>query len=135
LLENFIADSKAVNLPEFVNIGFNKWKSIQLDFLKPLSIEKIDFKNVRDGIFKGSYQFNGIHLKLVSATLEIIVAKKKIKEINLKESQGISKKSEEILKKIIQLQSIDVLQLAVTSNEELVLLKAVEDGLLKGNLQ
>jgi uncharacterized protein with FMN-binding domain len=125
-------DTKAANLPEFVNVDFHHWSSIQLDFLKQLSITTIDLSKVHDGTFQGEGKLNDYHLKLVSATLEIIVIKGKIVKIDLKENQGVSEKSIEILNKIIKSQSIDLQKLNVKSSEELVLVKAVEDGLKKG---
>jgi uncharacterized protein with FMN-binding domain len=132
LLDNFLNDTKVANLPEFVNIDFKKWNSIQLDFLNSLTISAINFGDVRNGIYKGSSKLNDYHLKLVSATLEIVVFGGKIKEIKMIESQGISDKAKNILERIIQLQTVDVQHLNVKNVEEMALIKAVEDALLKG---
>jgi len=132
LLENFINDTKAINLPEFVSIDFDQWESIELDFLDPLTIEAIDFNKLNDGRYLGKALLNGFQLRPVSATLSIEVKKRRITAIELGESQHISNSAKDMLNKIIRLQTIDMFKLGVNSTDEMVLVKAVEDGLKKG---
>lgn len=131
LLGNFIYESKAVNLPEFVNIDYNRWNSIHLDFLNPFIISNVDLRMIHDGIYQGKSMLNDNRMNLISATVELQVEKSKIVKIKLVDSKGISIGTDEICSKIIQSQSIDLIKLNVNSLEEKVLIKAIEDGLMK----
>ncbi|MCF8359831.1 MAG: hypothetical protein K9H26_13800 [Prolixibacteraceae bacterium] len=132
LLENVVSDKKAINLPEFVDIDFNKWNSIGLDFLKPEIIPVINLNNVKNGQYRGEAVLNGKHLVKISAKVEVVVEKGEIIKIVLLASKHIPDSAKKILNRVHEKQTINLFELGAGSNDEIVLIKAIENALSKG---
>jgi uncharacterized protein with FMN-binding domain len=132
ILNNFTLGNKAANLPEFVNTHYNNFLSIETPFTEKITVESIDIKTIKPGKYTGKSIQSDSKLNIVSAITETKVHNGKIIEIRAIKTQGIAPDFENIFDKIIQYQTTDLFILNPQSNDEIVLIKAVEDGIKKG---
>ena len=127
-LENMVNETRAANIPEFVNIKFNEWNSVSLDFLDFPEIECIDIKKINNGVFQGESLLTGVYLRTVSVKLEVKIESGRIVTINIIESKNLTEKVEKLISKIIDLQTLDLNVLDANETEDLVIINAISDG-------
>jgi uncharacterized protein with FMN-binding domain len=96
--------------------------------MNALTIESIDIKSVKDGIYEGTCD-----LDLVSATVQVEVQQGVIKSVNiLKQKHGPDMGAEEIALSIVDKQSVIVDAKTGATNSSRIIMKAVETALKKG---
>lgn len=102
-----------------------------LDALKDLEIAEIDLEKTEDGLYSGSYSAFP-----VEAEVQIQLENHKIVAIDLIEHKHGQGANAEILPEIVvQAQSLDVDLVAGATYSSKVILKAIEDGLMKAMSQ
>ncbi|NLM07306.1 MAG: FMN-binding protein [Tissierellia bacterium] len=90
-----------------------------------LKVKKLDELNLEDGTHYGSYK-----LDPVSVSLETRVEDRKIKEIKIIEHiNGMGTKGEDVIKAIIDQQSLDVVAVSGATVSSIAIIKAGEDSL------
>ncbi|HAE61929.1 MAG TPA: FMN-binding protein [Eubacteriaceae bacterium] len=98
-----------------------------LDGLTELEMEQIDLTQASDGTYFGSYDAFPI-----SAEVKVEVLNNKIDKIEIiKHDNGQGGDAESIVKDIIERQSLDVDTVSGATYSSIVILKAVEDALVK----
>lgn len=98
-----------------------------LDGLTELEMEQIDLTQASDGTYFGSYDAFPI-----SAEVKVEVLNNKIDKIEIiKHDNGQGGDAEAIVKDIIERQSLDVDTVSGATYSSIVILKAVEDALVK----
>lgn len=96
--------------------------------VKETSFDKIDISDVSDGIYIGEYDVNFIYAKV-----EVTIQNKEITDISILEHKNERGKSaENIIKKILDEQIIDVDTISGATNSSIVIKKAVENAIKKG---
>ncbi len=106
-------------------------KSIEsnLEELKALNIQNIDISSVPDGNYKGSYS-----VFPVSAEVEVTVSNHEIVNIELiKHDHGKGEAAEAIPEKVVEKQSLKVDVITSATYSSKVILKAIENALLKAS--
>lgn len=94
---------------------------------KQVTISNIDLSEIKDGIYRGEYA-----LSPVKVIAEVIVQDKKIHKINIVEHEnGFGGKAEVITERIIENQSLNVDSVAGATVSSKVIVKAVENALVK----
>lgn len=99
------------------------------DILNPnnIQIEEINLKGVNNGAYLGMYE-----TKLVKATVTVHIYDENIYKIDLlRHENGLGKKAEEILHKVTLANSVMVDHISGATYSSVVLLKSVEDAILK----
>jgi len=93
-----------------------------------IEINEIDLSKIEDGNYIGKYFFNDS----VGATVEVVVKDNKIINISFIEHKyGKGKKAEAITELVIQEQSLDVDAITGATGSSIVILKAIENALIK----
>ena len=108
------------------SIAFNRMNK-KLQSLVDIKVNTIDLNIIEDGTYRGTYV-----VFPVKVLLEVIIKNHKIKDIRIIEHvNGKGKAAEEILKHIIEEQTIDVDVIAGATYSSRVIQKAIENALLK----
>lgn len=93
-----------------------------------VEVSRIDLQTVKDGNYTGEYAAD-----LVKVKVTVSVVDNAIKEVNIDEHQnGLGKKAEVIIDKIIEEQSLQVDSVSGATASSNAIKKAIEDGLKKG---
>ena len=108
------------------SIAFNSINR-NLRSLEDIKISTIDFASLQDGIYPGAYAVFPVKVKV-----EVIIKNQKIENIKLlKHVTGNGKAAEDILKTIVEKQTIDVDVIAGATYSSRVIQKAIETAFLK----
>lgn len=95
--------------------------------LSVMAIQEIDFTKLSDGVYEGSYQ-----VFPVSVEVEVTINNHEIARIDLiKHSNGQGKPAEIITEKVIEAQSLKVDVISGATYSSKVILKAIENALIK----
>ncbi len=95
---------------------------------KNIQIQNVDLSNIEDGVYFGEYGFNG----LVKAEVKVEVKNKAISYIDLiKHDNGKGKNAEAIPQEVVKAQSLDVDTVTGATVSSKVILKAIENALIK----
>lgn len=99
-----------------------------LDELADTQIQNIDLTKVKDGTYEGKYQ-----ALPVTAEVKVTVVNNEISEISIvKHTNGQGKAAEGIIEEVISAQSLQVDVISGATYSSKVILKAIEDALMKG---
>ena len=99
-----------------------------LDKLADTQIQNIDLTKVKDGTFEGKYQ-----ALPVAVEVKVTVANHKITGIELvKHTNGQGKAAEVIIEDVVSAQSLQLDVVSGATYSSKVILKAIEDALIKG---
>ena len=108
------------------SIAFNRINK-NLQSLEENRISMIDLASLEDGVYLGSYAAFPVKVKV-----EVLLKDHKIEDIKILEHvNGKGKPAEDIVKSIIEKQTIDVDVIAGASYSSRVIQKAIEEALLK----
>lgn len=132
LLEDVANEKMAVNLPEFVNIKFEDWNSIALHFDQPYILANVDFENLADGFYPGEWKQSDKYLNLTKCVLRISISNRAVDSIQLIEFSGNLEDAQKMINRIVNSQTVNPQIIKPQSEEEMVVLKAVENALSGG---
>lgn len=108
--------------------SFIRKSEVALNQLSTLSIVNPDLSKIADGVYEGSYE--AFPVKVV---VTVQVVDHRIASIELKEHRnGQGKGAESLLPKIVATQSVELDAVAGATYSSKVILKAIEQALLKG---
>ena len=108
------------------SIAFNRINK-NLQSLEENRISMIDLASLEDGVYLGSYAAFPVKVKV-----EVLLKDHKIEDIKILEHvNGKGKPAEDIVKAMIEKQTIDVDVIAGASYSSRVIQKAIEEALLK----
>lgn len=111
-----------------VGIGVLRNIERNMEDLKGLPLMDIDFSAIPDGSYSGEFSRFP-----VSAEVEVLVEEEKFSRIDLlNHRHGPGYGAEAILERVIQEQSLQVDVISGATYSSIVVLKAIEDALLKG---
>jgi len=98
-----------------------------LEALSQEQMQSFDMLKLEDGVFKGSYS-----ALPVMAKVEVTIQDKVIKDIQLvQHNNGQGADAESILTEVVNRQNVNVEVVSGATNSSMVILKAVEDALIK----
>jgi len=109
-------------------ILFSTFLKYKEEFSSSNFISDIDITKIKDGEYEGEYRTT-----LVSSKVLVYVKNGKIKSIDIIEHKhGRGKKGEEVINRVISAQSLRVDAVSGATISSKVILKALENALLKG---
>jgi len=109
-------------------ILFSTFLKYKEEFSSSNFISDIDITKIKDGEYEGEYRTT-----LVSSKVQVYVKNGKIKRIDIIEHKhGRGKKGEEVINRVISAQSLRVDAISGATISSKVILKALENALLKG---
>lgn len=109
--------------------GAMAYLQTNLERLSDVTIEKVDLSKINDGIYEGSYKSFP-----VAAVVNVTISNHTITEIELvKHSNGQGKAAEIIPGKVVKAQSMEVDIVSGATYSSKVILKAIEDALMRTN--
>lgn len=109
-------------------ILFSTFLKYKEEFSSSNFISDIDITKIKDGKYEGEYRTT-----LVSSKVQVYVKNGKIKSIDIIEHKhGRGKKGEEVINRVISAQSLRVDAVSGATISSKVILKALENALLKG---
>lgn len=101
----------------------------KLDQLKSLKIENVNIQDVDDGTYQGSYSVFPVIVEV-----EVTIKNHMITNIDIiKHQNGQGLKAESLIESVIDKQSLDIDAVVGATYSSKVILKAIEDALLKAN--
>jgi len=108
-------------------ILFSTFLKYKEEFSSSNFISDIDITKIKDGEYEGEYRTT-----LVSSKVQVYVKNGKIKRIDIIEHKhGRGKKGEEVINRVISAQSLRVDAISGATISSKVILKALENALLK----
>ena len=113
-------------------VAFGVWKQVEsnLETLKETPLTRIDFSRVADGAYRGEYS-----IFPVSAEVEVTISGGTIKEIEIvKHGHGRGEEGEKVAERVLQAESLEVDTVSGATYSSLVILKAIEQALLKAEM-
>jgi len=114
----------AILFLNLVNCGFIKYKRE----VKKISVGSIDLSKIKDGNYRGEYD-----LKYVKAVVNVKVKDNKIISIDLVEHKNAKGgKAKIIPDRVVKNQTLQVDMVTGATNSSKVILKAIENALIKG---
>ena len=109
-------------------VGFLKLKSESNKAINSIQISNIDLTSVDDGSYFGEYSSGPC-----SAKVKVYVKNHKIEKISLlKHKNGMGSKAETIVDDVVNKQTLDVDTVSGATVSSKVILKSIENALLKG---
>ena len=108
--------------------AYAKVNSISKKSISSIKISNLDLSSVKDGTYTGEYTSSPC-----AAKVKITVENHQIKNINLIEHQkGLGGKAETILDDVVKSQSLEVDTVSGATLSSKVILKSIENALVKG---
>lgn len=108
--------------------SYSKINSISKKSVNPIKISDLDLSNVKDGTYTGEYASSPC-----AAKVEVTIENHKIKSIDLIEhKKGLGGKAETILDDVVKSQSLEVDTVSGATLSSKVILKAIENAIVKG---
>ena len=114
----------------FGMVGFLKLKSESSKAINSIQISDIDLSCIDNGSYVGKYSSGPC-----SAKVKVLVKNHKIERISLLEHKnGLGSKAESIVDDVVDKQTLDVDTISGATVTSKVILKAIENALLKGGV-